>query len=519
MKKLILLPIIVSLLNSINLNAQVSNVFIARDYSGEGSGRAMVMDNSGNIFVCGDVSNLYTVSKYSAQGEIIWSSKQTEGKAYNLFLSGNSYIYTAGILTSGSSKDVIVRKVDTSSSVLWTKILESNINFSDYVNIISDHNGNSLVNYSIQDSNAQTTEYVVKKCDSQGNVLYTFRRTQPGYGESKIKSDANGNLYQLYCEAFEIEKLNSSGSSLWKKAYNESDSNYASDLDIDANANVYLIGTQINPGTERDFATVKYNSSGTLQWSRFYNNDSALTHNFDEGVCISIGSDGYIYSVGEAHRGNQPGAYKCLRVIKYDQNGNEIWHTNSFTTEIVGVRSVGVDYQSNVYVGYNQRGLNGGSIHPAFIRKFSSSGDPVWVEAGYTRENLYQLVVDGSYNVYTVGMSKNSLDGYLLTLRKYGQSSVGITNTGTQLDYSLSQNYPNPFNPTTDINFTIKKQGFVKIVIYNQLGKEIRTLVNKPLQAGEYRYTFNASGLSSGIYFYKLSVNDFTETRKMILLK
>ncbi len=85
--------------------------------------------------------------------------------------------------------------------------------------------------------------------------------------------------------------------------------------------------------------------------------------------------------------------------------------------------------------------------------------------------------------------------------------------------YSLSQNYPNPFNPVTKINFTIPKSGLVTLKIYDVLGREVSTLVNEVKNAGTYKVDFNGSSLSSGMYFYKVSVNGFTDVKKMSLIK
>ena len=85
--------------------------------------------------------------------------------------------------------------------------------------------------------------------------------------------------------------------------------------------------------------------------------------------------------------------------------------------------------------------------------------------------------------------------------------------------YSLSQNYPNPFNPSTTISFSIQKASHVKLVVYNVLGKVVQTLINENMSSGSHSVNFNASGLSSGIYFYSIQANNFTSTKKMILLK
>ncbi len=100
--------------------------------------------------------------------------------------------------------------------------------------------------------------------------------------------------------------------------------------------------------------------------------------------------------------------------------------------------------------------------------------------------------------------------------------STGITQllTGTIPEsYSLSQNYPNPFNPTTNLEFGISKLGFVSLKVYDVLGKEVMTLVNEIKPAGRYKIDFNGSNLSSGMYFYKLEAGNFTETKRMLLIK
>lgn len=92
--------------------------------------------------------------------------------------------------------------------------------------------------------------------------------------------------------------------------------------------------------------------------------------------------------------------------------------------------------------------------------------------------------------------------------------------------YSLLQNYPNPFNPSTTISYGLPKAGFVKLMIYDILGREVKTLVNEYKEAGIYNIVFDASGISSGVYFYKVEVSqagsskgDFTSIKKMVLLK
>lgn len=86
-------------------------------------------------------------------------------------------------------------------------------------------------------------------------------------------------------------------------------------------------------------------------------------------------------------------------------------------------------------------------------------------------------------------------------------------------EYTLSQNYPNPFNPTTVISYQLPIAGFVSLKVYDVLGREVATLVNKEQNAGNYKVEFNANNLSSGIYFYRMEAGDFVSVQKMILMK
>lgn len=86
-------------------------------------------------------------------------------------------------------------------------------------------------------------------------------------------------------------------------------------------------------------------------------------------------------------------------------------------------------------------------------------------------------------------------------------------------NFQLFQNYPNPFNPATNIKFQIPNSTFVTLAVYDMLGKEIEILVDEKLNAGTYKVDWNASNFSSGTYFYRLTAGEFTETKKMILLR
>jgi len=102
---------------------------------------------------------------------------------------------------------------------------------------------------------------------------------------------------------------------------------------------------------------------------------------------------------------------------------------------------------------------------------------------------------------------------------KYSSVSVNTISELIPNKFNLSQNYPNPFNPETTIKFAIPENEFVKINVYDVLGREIASLVNEKLKAGTYEVNFNGSNLPSGAYFYRMTTDKFNDIRRMMLIK
>ena len=124
-----------------------------------------------------------------------------------------------------------------------------------------------------------------------------------------------------------------------------------------------------------------------------------------------------------------------------------------------------------------------------------------------------------AYVQIQVGTFRNPEDRITLDFTATTDPTVSVRETNMLSSYNLYQNYPNPFNPTTMINYNVGEPGLVQLKVYNVLGIEVATLVNEQQNSGDYLIDFNAADLSSGVYFYSLTVNNFTQTRKMILEK
>lgn len=110
-------------------------------------------------------------------------------------------------------------------------------------------------------------------------------------------------------------------------------------------------------------------------------------------------------------------------------------------------------------------------------------------------------------------------EGMMLNFKVVDPVGINEENSNVPDDYHLYQNYPNPFNPVTSIEYSIPVSGLVKLKVYNSLGAEAATLISEYKPAGKYSVTFDGQNLSSGVYYYKLTVNDFSAVRKMILEK
>lgn len=137
----------------------------------------------------------------------------------------------------------------------------------------------------------------------------------------------------------------------------------------------------------------------------------------------------------------------------------------------------------------------------------------LWVVAGSL------LQIDSSYFLYYTGFS-----GF--TSAQIGLATTSITGINEDFgnfvvpsNFSLSQNYPNPFNPSTTIEFTLPKPGWVSLKVYDLLGRKVATLISKELKKGNYKYNWDASNLASGVYFYRIERDGINRTKKLLLLK
>jgi len=184
-------------------------------------------------------------------------------------------------------------------------------------------------------------------------------------------------------------------------------------------------------------------------------------------------------------------------------NGGVNWTEISLPNNITNLEGIGFVNEQTGWVGgwgytYNE---------PSYQ---TTNGGLTWNLASWSK-NLNRIRFLSDTIAFAVGQ----------TVYKYTTEPIGIKPISNEIpkDFRLGQNYPNPFNPKTIINFQLPVSKFVKLIVYDVIGKEIIALVNEDLNPGIYEVSWNASNYPSGIYFYKVITQDFSESKKMILIK
>jgi len=225
--------------------------------------------------------------------------------------------------------------------------------------------------------------------------------------------------------------------------------------------------------------------------------------------------------------------------MTYFKGGREVTLEIS-STKLVSAANLptywGYNFKSFLgYINESLKGIRGivtDSVTGLPIKsKIFTSGqtDTTWIYSDTVCGDYHRMLNAGTYtltfkapNYYPKTVSgiqvfSDSAVVYNVQLRPIATNIIneqGIVN-----NFTLYQNYPNPFNPETNIKFNIKEDGLTQLKIYDISGKEIRTLINENLAKGIYTYKFNASDLTSGVYFYKLTSGNFTDTKKLLLIK
>jgi len=213
------------------------------------------------------------------------------------------------------------------------------------------------------------------------------------------------------------------------------------------------------------------------------------------------------------------------------EDAQQIYSDSNLSNMNINVFRITNDQQSNISilggVYFNASNSVLSSIDDAILYARVGNVYKAYDITGSTGSYEITMMPPGQYEIICSRMGYESKSRFVTVVGSnlteinffYGDLTPVGGNHEVPSKYSLSQNYPNPFNPTTKIQFSLPVRVKTELAIFDLLGKEITKLVNSELNAGYYEFELDASNLSSGLYFYRLSAGSFTETKKMVVIK
>jgi len=530
----------------------IDDIFIAK-YSSSGQykwtiniggssgdyGNSIVTDQNGNVYVTGvfqgvvdfdpsfNVANLTTfngggnvfVAKYDSSGNYKWAlnlSGQCNGEGNSLAIDLNGNIYVTGYFNGTAD-------FDPSSGVM---------------------------NLSAENLAGDSGDVFVVKYDSNGSFKWAFKIGSSNYEYGyKIKTDDSANVYVIgeFMASIDfnplpessfltskgnfdifVSKYDNYGLYQWALNIGGKNSDYGNGIAIDSDENVFVTGffsgsidfdqnnTLMSNGL-KDIFISKYNSSGKYVWA--FNIGSSGN---DQGNDISLDNNNYLNAVG-----NFSGT------VDFDPSESALnLFSNSllnifvakYGSSLLPVEMVNFDCSvsgSNILLKWQTQSEQNNA---GFEIQKKSKGQPEsqWQPIGFiegkgttTESQTYSFSssVPSPLSPTVYRLKQIDLDG------TFTYSKTLEFKPEAPLTFSLSQNYPNPFNPSTSISFVLPVTSSIELNVYNVLGEKVSTVINKTLPAGTHQVQFDASGFTSGIYFYQLKAGNYRQTKKMIVMK
>jgi hypothetical protein len=468
---------------------------------------AVVYGDDGNVYAAGYTSSIntysftdlkFTVISLDTGGNEQWIYAYDSGYASAVDFGNNEYIYAAGATCRNNSYGFTVICLDTTGNEQWV-----------YTNSECGY-ANAVV------------------CGDDGNI-YVAGVLQGDYGDFAVVSlDANGNerwVRKYDGVAAEIER------------YDE-----ARAIVYGADGCIYVSGSVGYVYPYLDFVVMKFDSAGNRIWD-YYHNGTA--NYWDESYCLDYGDDGNIYSGGYSCD-NVSGWQTFFTVIKLDKNGNQKWiykyqkvpYSDNYATSLIygfdgAIYAAGVTFPSE----FNWYDFSVIAINNKGKAKWVFTFDGTESPYGYDRAN--SIVCDDKY-LYIAGYNHDSLKSYDFTVISLGNNGTTLVDTPSvpkhvkniqgddfaNLTFCLYQNTPNPctYGKGTTINYSIPTNSHVILSIYNSVGQCVRRVVDDNQTSGVYTVVWNGTDdegrkLPCGLYFYKIRAGEFSDIKKLTLLK
>jgi hypothetical protein len=524
----------------------------------------------------------WTMAKIAPNGQKLWRNQTpvdyANNNIYKIAVDMDNNIYATGDEGHGSilGSQCITRKYNPNGVIQWQR----EYNFIDSTNTGSYDAGVDIEVddcggiYVISNSNVNLAntdrDYIVIKYNVNGLTTWLSRYSSAANGGNDQPVDLQiGTLREVYVTGITrpdmgspdaditTVKFSAGGSFEWGRTYTNPQLSAGTDVPIKIIGtmlpeNIYVLGK--SQGNNYDAILLKYSMSGDLQWKKRYDGTGPSGAENPLGIALDNNFNVFIVS------SERTGQFDYTQVVKFAESDVTV------TVPVSGPGTYPLSSGSSTTgAEVTLSSVTGpGSITGSFYKNLPallSFADTIpqyrssyrWVIeqaalgniSGIISFILSQIPVanHGISNPNTAAIYKRAIDGIgaftkLVTTFSNGRLSAPITgfsefiiasNTDPILvkneeanipdKFKLSQNFPNPFNPATRIDFSIPKLSNVRLSVYDITGKEVALLVNQKLDNGSYYYQFNGEKLSNGMYFYKLTAGDFSETKKMILVK
>jgi hypothetical protein len=441
-------------------------------------------------------NNAWCVASNGNVVHVVWEDER----------DGNEEIYYKRSTDGGISWDADTRLTNNSD---WSTSPSVSVSGSIVHVVFYDwRDGNAEIYYKRSTDGGISWEADTRLANDSGYSVYPSVSVSGSVVHVVWADNRDGNLEIYY-------KHSTDGGSSW-----ETDTRLTSNSAVSEYSSVSVSGSVVHVvwNDNRDGNTEIYykrSTDGGVSWGE----DTRLTNASDVSAnpCVAV-SDSVVHVVWNDNRDGNAEIY-----YKRSTNSGENWGADTRLTNnsnmsryssisVSGsvVHLVWEDTRDGNLEIYYKRSTNGGSNWGTDTQLTSNSGN----------SGISSVSVSGSV-VHVVWSDNRDGNPEIYYKRDPTGNITGIENIGSEIldEFQLFQNYPNPFNPSTTISYQLPVSGPVTINVYDLLGREVATLLNEEKSAGSYEVNFNASILSSGIYFYKLQAGVFVETKKMILIK
>lgn len=559
-KRILASALLMLIISSVSFGEVVSRIMT---YNGPGGQldkcTGIVQDNLGRVYATGvswggnNTKEDYATIKFGEDGDFLWVARY-DGPGHNLdyasaiAIDNAGNVYVTGWSRTGTSlgtEDYVTIKYNTNGQQVWVRSYDGAVGecyYYDYARaIVVDAQGNVYVTGQSWGNDNLRDDYLTIKYNSAGVLQWAKRYNGPSSKEDiaySLSLDAAGNVYvtgtsfmnNMGYDMLTI-KYNGTGTQQWAVRYNgpANSNDAAAEVKADPSGNVYITGSSYGGTMKLDYATIKYNTTGTQQWIKRFNgeaNDTDCATSIDLDVYNNVYVTGYSKSLPS---GTSPGRYDYYTIKYANVDGAIMWQNKydagstdkAWDIKVVN-KSCAISgpqgdipcWDIDVYITGESIGI--GTSNDFVTIRYNEAGATKWT-------NRFNGPLNGSDAAYTI----SSNNGYpiIYAAGSFGNDYgiIGITEVrpgGIGDNFKgLSNSYPNPFNPETNIGFKVEKESNVELVIYDMLGRTVATLIDKKLGKGFHEVKWNASNLNSGVYFYRLKTDYASETKKLILVK